>query len=316
MTDETKQRQRRSLTSHLQRAGILEPLQDDNVIELMLNPDGNLWVEAFGKPMYCHGRVSPADANVIIRAIAHYHEEIIDREKPILECELPLDGSRFEGVVPPLVPQPSFTIRKKATRVFTLADYVAGGIMSAPQRNAIERAIAARKNILVVGGTGSGKTTLVNAFIEAMVQHDDSDRFIILEDTNEIQCSAKNAVIMRTAESASVGMQRLLRVTLRYRPDRILVGEVRGGEALDLLKAWNTGHPGGTATIHANSALLGLERLEQCIEEVTPNVNRKVIASTINIVVFIRKTAKGREIKEIIEVLGYENGNYIVKAIA
>ncbi|MCL4128458.1 UNVERIFIED_CONTAM: hypothetical protein GTU68_009386 [Idotea baltica] len=141
--------------------------------------------------------------------------------------------------------------------------------------------------------------------IAAMVEHNPDDRITIIEDTNEIQCSAENSVIMRTNELANVTMTKLLRVLLRYRPDRILIGEVRGGEALDLLKAWNTGHPGGCVTIHANSALQGLERLEQCIEEVSTSVNRKVIASTVNLVVFIKKTAKGREIKEIIEVTGY-----------
>lgn len=187
--------------------------------------------------------------------------------------------------------------------------------MTEKQYNVIQDAVATRQNILIVGGTGSGKTTLTNAVIDSMVKHNEDDRIIIIEDTNEIQCAADNSVIMRTSEKASVTMGKLLRVTLRYRPDRILVGEVRGGEALDLLKAWNTGHPGGVATIHANSALLGLERLEQCIEEVSTNVNRKVIAQTINLVIFIKKTQQGRTIEELAYVHGHDGTHYDIEYI-
>lgn len=305
----------RSLNTHLERTGLLPLLNDDNITELMLNSDGNLWVEAFGCPMYCHSEISPDDASILIRTIAHWHGELIDRENPILECELPTDGSRFEGIVPPLVAQTSFTIRKKATRLFTMEEYLSGNVLSLTQYNALLGAIADRENILIVGGTGSGKTTMANAIIDAMVRHCEHDRIIILEDTNEIQCAAQNSVIMRTSENAGVGMKRLLRVTLRYRPDRILVGEVRGGEALDLLKAWNTGHPGGLATIHANSAALGLERLEQCIEEVSMNINRRVIAATISWLVFIKKTPEGRRVQELVRVTGVDDGQYQLQYI-
>ncbi|XUA21502.1 P-type conjugative transfer ATPase TrbB (plasmid) [Citrobacter sp. OP27] len=300
----------RSLTSHLDRTGLLPLLNNDHVIELMLNGDGWLWVEEFGRPMYRHSQVTPEDASILIRSIAHYHGEIIDAENPVLECELPTDGSRFEGIVPPLTPQTTFTVRKKATRLFTLDEYLDVNTLTVTQLEVLRGAISARENMLIVGGTGSGKTTLANAIIDAMVRHNEHDRIIILEDTNEIQCAAQNSVIMRTSEKAGVSMGRLLRVTLRYRPDRILVGEVRGGEALDLLKAWNTGHPGGLATVHANSAALGLERIEQCIEEVATTVNRKVIAATINWVVFIKKTADGRKIEELARVTGCDGQNY------
>lgn len=305
----------RSLNTHLERTGLLPLLNDDNVTELMLNSDGWLWIEAFGHPMYRHSEITPEDASILIRTIAHYHGEIIDRENPVLECELPTDGSRFEGIVPPLSAQTSFTIRKKATRLITLDEYQANGTLTRTQHSALLRAIAARDNILIVGGTGSGKTTLANAIIDAMVKHNEHDRIIILEDTNEIQCAAQNSVIMRTSEKAGVGMKRLLRVTLRYRPDRILVGEVRGGEALDLLKAWNTGHPGGLCTIHANSAALGMERLEQCIEEVSMNINRRVIAATINWIVFIKKTPDGRRIEQLARITGVTAGEYQLEYI-
>lgn len=313
--NDNKDRQIKKLNELLTCAGMLEHLQKNNVMELMLNPDGNLWIEEFGKAMHCVGQVDANDALTLICAIAHYHGEIINRDNPILECELPTDGSRFEGLVPPLVAQTSMTIRKKATRVFTLAEYVTSGIMTQAQCDALERAIAARRNILIVGGTGSGKTTLANGLIEAIVRIHRNDRILIIEDTNEIQCKAENAVIMRTHEKANVGMRELLRVSLRSRPDRILVGEVRGGEALDLLKAWNTGHPGGLATIHADSPLMGLERLEQCIREVSAHVDRNVIASTIQTVVFIKKTEQGQKrVESIIEVTGCDvQGRYQFK---
>ncbi|WP_235424014.1 P-type conjugative transfer ATPase TrbB [Citrobacter koseri] len=313
---EAHERQLRSLKSHMGRAGILPFIENDNVIEVMLNPDRSLWIEEFGKPMYEAARIEPNDAAAIMNTIAHFHDTILDQKHPVLECELPVDGSRFEGIVPPLAANPSFTIRKKATRVFLLEEYLRLGILTQAQHDALLSAVAHRKNILIVGGTGSGKTTLANAIISAMVSHNDGDRFLILEDTNEIQCRAKNHVIMRTSERAGIGMRQLLRITLRYRPDRVLIGEVRGGEALDLLKAWNTGHPGGLCTIHADSAALALERLEQCVEEVSVNVNRKMIASTIHCVVFIKKTPQGRRIEEVLNVTGYENNQYQLEQVA
>src|SRR5262249_30355730 len=154
-----------------------------------------------------------------------------------------------------------------ATRIFTLADYADAGTITSRQRDLIREAALNRKNILVVGGTGSGKTTLVNAIIHLISQEMPGERLLILEDTAEIQCSAPNHVFKRTTDV--IDLRRLLRSTMRYRPDRIFVGEVRGGECLDLLKAWNTGHPGGVATVHANGARGGLTRLENLVAEVT-----------------------------------------------
>lgn len=309
---DNKDRQIVKLNELLAHAGMLTHLQNTNVMEVMLNPDGHLWIEEFGKAMHDVGTVEPNDSLSLICAVAHFHGEIVNRNSPILECELPTDGSRFEGVVPPIVASTTMIIRKKATRVFTLAEYVTNSIMTQAQRDALERAVAARHNILIVGGTGSGKTTLANGLIECIVRIHPNDRILIIEDTSEIQCPAKNAVCLRTYEKAGVGMRELLRVGLRSRPDRVLVGEVRGGEALDLLKAWNTGHPGGLGTIHADSPVMGLERLEQCIREVSTHVDRNVIASTIQTVVFIKKTEQGQKrVDSIIEVTGCDaNGRY------
>lgn len=288
---------------------INKALDDDSVIEIMLNSDGTLWLERFGKNMECVGSIQFSVAKSLIGTIASYLDTSITVDHPILECELPNDGSRFEALIPPVVAHPTFTIRKKAKKVFTLQDYVDSGTLSNDQKKLIEECIALRKNILVVGGTGSGKTTFTNAIIEGIVKINPEHRIVIIEDTAEIQCSAENNVILRA--TADVDMLKLLKATMRLRPDRILVGEVRGKEALDLLKAWNTGHPGGIATVHANGALAGLIRMEQLVAEGTSASMQSLIAEAVNVVVFIEKapTLSGRQIKEIIEITGFDQGN-------
>jgi len=296
----------------------LEALFDDTVIEIMLNSDGRLWVERFGKPIACIGEIPESKAKALLGTIASYLNTTITANNPILECELPIDGSRFEGLLPPIVRRPSFTIRKKALKVFSLEEYVHNGVLTKQQYQQIKKSIynpkdfhAPKKNILIVGSTGSGKTTLANALIDTMVKQTPEDRLVIIEDTAEIQCLAKNHVLLRT--SSNVNMLSLLRATMRLRPDRILVGEVRGAEALDLLKAWNTGHSGGIATVHANSAAAGLIRLEQLIAEATSTPMQTLIAEAIDLVIFITKTPQGRMVKEIIEVKGFDSikGVYI-----
>ncbi len=289
----------------------LKALRDPNVIEIMLNSDGSLWIEKHGTPMERVGTINESNARALLGTIASYLDTAVTADNPIIECELPIDGSRFEGLLPPVVSHPSFTIRKKATQIFTLEDYVKNKIITKEQFEVIKKAIynpedphQNKKNILIVGGTGSGKTTLTNAVIDGMVKATPDDRIVIIEDTAEIQCSAKNNVILRSVEKVS--MLSLLKATMRLRPDRILVGEVRGKEALDLLKSWNTGHSGGVATIHANSAKAGLIRMEQLIAEATPSPMQTLIAEAVNVVIFITKTAKGRIVKEIIEVKGFD----------
>lgn len=305
----------KSINYHIERCGLTSFLTNDSVTEIMLNPDGNCWIDEFGKPYYISHKIEPILAQNLINAVADSVQLIVDRDHPILECELYSDGSRFEGVVPPVVPNVSFTIRKKATRVFTLEDYLDNQIITQEQFDYICQAISERKNILVVGGTGSGKTTLVNAILAKMAELFPHERHLILEDTNELQPSAENSVVFRTHPSANITMRELLRATLRYNPDRIIIGEVRGGEALELLKAWNTGHEGGTGTVHANSAALGLERIEQCIEEVTPIANKRMIASTVHTLIYIEKSHDGRKVKEICEVLGYDGNKYITNNV-
>ena len=295
--EEYQRRLHSKITRELGRE-VMMALQDDTVIEVMLNTDGRLWCDRLGEGMSCIGEMSMPNALALLGTIADGLGTVITKQSPILEGELPLDGSRFEGLIPPVVARPTFTIRKKALLIYTLDDYVQQGIMNAKQKAQIQEAITARRNILVVGGTGSGKTTLTNAIIAEMVALTPEDRLVIMEDTAEIQCKADNAVILRT--SIDISMQQLLRATMRLRPDRIIVGEVRGAEALALLKSWNTGHPGGIATLHANSADSGLVRLEQLIAESGIQADMKaLIDEAVDLVIFIEKQGGKRVIKEI-----------------
>lgn len=280
---------------------ILSALNDPTVIEIMLNPDCSLWVEKHGGHPEKVGKINPAKSKAIIGTVADALGTIATTESPIVEGELPIDGSRFEGVLPPIVSNPCFTIRKKATKIITLDEYVASGIISDEQVKLIRDAIAEKKNIIIAGSTGSGKTTLVNAVIDGICDASPNDRLVIIEDTNEIQCKAENTVIMRTSEN--VDQTRLLKVALRKRPDRIITGEVRGGEALALLKSWNTGHGGGVCTLHSNSAFDALERLEQMIGEVSERDMMRFISSSIDLVIFIKRDETGtRKITEIVQV--------------
>lgn len=288
--------------------GICDYLQTPDIIEIMLNPDGTLWVDRLGGDMERVGTMSAIQAESIMGTVASVLRTTITRENPILECELPIDGSRFEAVIPPLVSAPTFTIRRRALKVFTLADYVASEIMTPAQQRAIERAARERKNILVVGGTTTGKTTLTNAILHYIAEASPHHRLVIIEDTAELQCAIDNHVMLRT--SYNVDQLRLLKVTMRLRPDRICLGEVRGPEALALLKAWNTGHPGGVCTVHANNARAGLIRMEQLIAEATPAPMGALIGEAVNVIVSIAKTPQGRRVREVLSVKGYHDGIY------
>ena len=281
---------------------VIEALRDPEVIEIMLNPDGALWVEKFGEPMRLISAITPEQADLAITLIASALNAPATRETPVIEGELPLDGSRFEGLIPPVVAAPTFTIRKKASRIFTFEDYVQAGILPPAARDLLEEAVLKRRNLLVAGSTGSGKTTFVNAVIEAVARLTPQDRLIVIEDTAELQSSSPNRVELHTTDF--VDMQRLLKVTLRLRPDRILVGEVRDVSALALVKAWNTGHEGGLATVHANSAREALIRLEQLIAEGQYQPLKEVLAEAINLVIFLKKLAGQRRVTEIVTV-GY-----------
>lgn len=294
---------------------LLATLNDPKTVEIMRNADGQLWLERLGEQMQRIGTLSVAKAKAIIETVAGYHGQVITHESPMLEGELPLDGSRFAAQIPPVVPAPTFAIRKRAIALFTLDQYLNAGILAPAQRAVLIEAVATHRNLLVVGGTGSGKTTLVNALIHQMVVHDPNERVVIIEDTGEIQCAAQNYVQYHT--SRDVNMTALLRTTLRMRPDRILVGEVRGPEALDLLMAWNTGHEGGAATLHANHAQAGLHRLALLVSmhPESPKPIEPLIGEAVHRVVHIARTPDGRRVQAILAVCGFRNGHYITQSL-
>ena len=258
-------------------------------------------------------RIHPSETERIIRLVASHVRAEVHADNPIVSAELP-SGERFEGLLPPVALGPCFAIRKPATKILTIADYVRDQIMVPIQAEALRKAVRDRKNILVAGGTSSGKTTLTNALLAEIADCD--ERVILIEDTRELQCAAKDCVALRTRAGA-VSMGDLVRSTLRLRPDRIIVGEVRGAEALDMLKAWNTGHPGGIATVHANSARSALYRIEQLVQESVTIVPRRLIADAIDMVVFIAGRGSERRIETIAEVTGIdEHGDYVFKPLS
>ncbi|MGR9060777.1 P-type conjugative transfer ATPase TrbB (plasmid) [Rhizobium leguminosarum] len=283
-------------------------LNDPSVVEIMLNPDGNLFVERLGGGITQAGEMNKSAAEVAIGCVAHVLNTEVDDRKPIVSGELPLGGHRFEGLLPPIVPAPCFSIRRRASQQIRLVDYLTSSAMTADQAFIIRQAIDRRWNIVICGGTGSGKTTLRNAVVAAIADQTPNDRLVILEDTVEIQCAASNAVTLRTSDR--VDMAQLLKSTMRLRPDRIIVGEVRDGAALTLLKAWNTGHPGGVATIHSNSAKSALRRLEQLTAEVSRQPMQAIIGEAVDLIVSINRTPKGRRVSEILRVHGFTGGEY------
>ncbi len=282
---------------------ILDAVENPNVIEIMLNPDGKLWIEEYGKDQEYVGEVDEERAKLILSLVASGLDITVTSSSPIVEGNFPLDGSRFEGTYPPIVAKPSFSIRKKASKIIKLEEYLANGVITQEIIEIIKQAVLDRKNIIVAGGTSSGKTTFVNAVIDILSVLCPKDRLLILEDTPELQSASENTVFFRTNDLAEVTMQTLTKVCMRYAPKRIIVGEVRDKAALELLKAWNTGHPGGIGTLHANSAEETLMRLEELVEEAGNGEKRKLIGRAVDLVVFMEKTKdNARKLSKIIEV--------------
>jgi P-type conjugative transfer ATPase TrbB len=290
-------------------------LEDPTIVEVMLNPDGRLWIDRLAGLLEDTGHyMSAADGERIVRLVAHHTGAEVHAGAPRVSAELPETGERFEGLLPPVVAAPAFAIRKPAVAVFTLDDYAAAGIVTAHQATALRTAVADRRNILVAGGTSTGKTTLTNALLAEVAKTD--DRVILIEDTRELQCAAPNLVALRTMDGVAT-LSELVRSSLRLRPDRIPIGEVRGPEALDLLKAWGTGHPGGIGTIHAGTALGALRRLEQLIQEAVVTVPRAMIAETINVIAVLAGRGAQRRLVDLATVRGLSDaGDYVLASAA
>lgn len=313
MTGEISDHRKRGMLRSAMGPVIVAALGDPAVVEIMVNPDGALWLDQLGKGRYATGfSYEAAQIERIVRLVASHARTEVHAGAPIISAELPPHGDgageRFEGILPPVSTAPCFSIRKPATRVHCLIDYVNDGVMTPEDARILAQAVVERRNILIAGGTSSGKTTLANALLAEMAHLD--ERVILIEDTRELQCAARDVVALRT-RTGSVTMADLVRSTLRLRPDRIIVGEVRGREALDMLKAWNTGHPGGIATVHANSAASALYRIEQLVQEGVVTVPRRLIADAIDTIVFINGRGRARQVETIARVTGLgPDGNY------
>jgi type IV secretion system protein VirB11 len=307
-------RRRSSLVRALGSA-IAEALAAPDVVEALVNADGVLWIDSVGHGLQqtCH-KLSISDRETAIRLLAHEAGETVGEHRPALATILPDSAARVQALLPPLVEAPILSIRKRPSRIYALDDYVADGIADKAQADALKQAIGGKRNIVVAGGTGSGKTTLLNALLaeDGFRQ----SRVLILEDTAELQCDSANCVQLLTKRTdPPVTMRDLVQMTLRLRPDRIVVGEVRDGAALEVLKAWNTGHPGGLLTLHANSAADALARLEDLAMEASSHPPRRLIASAVDMVVFIARTETGRRITEIATVTGVEGDAYRIKQL-
>ncbi len=278
---------------------VLAALADPAVVEVMANPDGRLVVDrlAAGR-VACGAALSPAARERVIRLVADHLGEPATREAPRISAALP-GGERFQGLLPPLVAAPTFSIRKRPAAVWTLDDYVGQGVLSSGQAAVLREAVAARRNLLISGGTSSGKTTLANALLAEPAFAE--ARVFLIEDTPELQCVAWDLVATTTRRHPTpVGVVDLVRDALRMRPDRIVIGEMRdGAAALETLKAWNTGHPGGLTTLHANSAAEAPLRLEDLLAQLTTRPPPRLIVQAVDLIVHIRRDRDGRRVERI-----------------
>jgi P-type conjugative transfer ATPase TrbB len=303
-TEDENYQQRMAGLRHALGEIVLGALADPHVVEVMLNDDGLLWIERRGV-MSCVGEMSAEDGMSILSQVSSALNRELTYENPIVEGELPLDGSRFEGVAPPAVERPIFAIRKMASEIYPLDSYVVNRVLTFSQAEMIRTAILARRNILVVGGTGSGKTTFCNAVLNEISILCPNIRMIILQDTRELQCALKNKVFLRSTQWTSLAQ--LSGATKRLRPCALSVGEVRaGGPALEMLKMWTSGHPGGVCTLHADSPDEGLTKLDEMIQEVSVNRQSALIGRAVHVVVYLERNGDGRKVKGIIKVKGYD----------
>jgi len=317
---------------------VLALLADERVEDILLNPDSSLWVKRFGERCLRFDHMPESRAASALGTIAAWRGTVLNHERPFLETELPLDGSRFEGIVPPVVRRPVFAIRLRPRKIFSLEDYESRGILTArddPSNTSrssgrdfvsavrgmshaeiIRAAVREKKNILIAGATGSGKTTLVNGILDELGRLAPDDRVVSIEDTSELQSNVANHIDLKAA--GNVSMLDCLRACMRLNPTRIVVGEVRGAEAHTLLKAWNTGHPGGVATIHANDALSALVRLESLVAEATAAPQQTLIGEAVDLVVFVDgepAIEAGRKVRELLLVTGWADGRYRVEHV-
>ncbi len=290
---------------------IVAALADPKVLEICANSDGYIWLDKTGEGLRTTGMtVSPENLSAALGTVAAMLGTELNEKSPLLEGRIPFTTSRINGSIPPVSPDgPSLSIRKHTSQRIPLSQYEEEGRITPEAIAYLRNALRDEKNIAVSGGTSSGKTTFTNALVAELVEIAPQDRLIVIEDTAELQCATRNKQCFVTTET--VTMQRLVRAAMRFRPDRILVGEVRGGEALELLKAWNTGHPGGITTLHANNAAAALLRIEMLVSEVSASPMSALIGEAVDVVVHMEERGRiGRQVTEIIKVNGYGKKGY------
>ncbi|MDR2878618.1 MAG: Flp pilus assembly complex ATPase component TadA [Fusobacteriales bacterium] len=282
-------------------------LLNDDVTEIMLNVDGYVRIEDNKRKYKTDIHFNEDESMLIIRAVTSENKKEMSRDKNSIISGILATGDRFEGISGQESKNKTiFCIRKKARKIYTLNDYVESQIISEEEKEYIVHKIKERKNILIIGGTGSGKTTFINACLNEFSSSE--TRFIILEDTDEIQCSAPDTVKLESSEKTT--MSKLMQSCMRLRPDIIIVGEMRSGEeVLSLLEAWNTGHNGGLSTVHANNCIGGIYRLQQLLmnhNKIVPQHSASFIANSVDILINIQKVEGRRKITEIAEIQGYD----------
>jgi P-type conjugative transfer ATPase TrbB len=302
-------------------AGIVAALADDDVTEIYVNAgDGAVWLDrrSAGRVRSTIG-MAEAQVRSFLNTVANAQRVELTRAKPQVQAELPDDPlfrqARLQGLIPPLSEAAVFVLRKPATRVWSLDEYVRQGILSAAHRAALAAAIEGRANVLIAGGTRSGKTTLANAVLLEVTELCPRDRVVVLEDTRELQCAAEDRLSLRTTDE--VDLAGLVRLTLRSSPDRIVIGEVRDKAAMQLLDAWSTGHPGGVATVHATDALGALERLDRLAQRNGVPSQAHLVAEAVDLVAVIVGGSQPRRVREMVRVRGLDrSGGYEIETIA
>lgn len=297
---------------------IVRALEDPDVTEVYVNPqDGAVRLDTRSRGRVASAaRIEAHRVEMFLNVVAASLDVTLGANRPRLEAELPaaFGGSRLQGFVPPVTSAPAFNIRKRAGRVYSLDEYEDAGVLTAAQRTTLQHAVASRRNVLIVGGTNSGKTTLANALLKEITDLFPRDRIVILEDTVELRCSADDSLALRT--TPDVSLSDLVRSTLRASPNRIIVGEVRGREALDLLDAWATGHPGGVATLHASSAEGALLRLDRLAQRANVPSQRQLIAEAVQLVAVIQGGNGGRRVTDVVAVTGLgPDGGFVLERV-
>ena len=294
----------------------LRPIQhlilDPDISEIMVNGPDAIFIEKAGYLQRVpEAKLTPESLIVAVKNIARRLGDDISDEKPILDSRLP-DGSRVAAVIPPCsIHGVTLTIRKFNSHKFKMNDLVQAGMLTADLADQLAEFVVGRKNVLICGGTSSGKTTFLNSLAEFIPE---DQRILLIEDTAEIRIEKENVVRFEARREQNglpaVTIRDLLRATLRHRPDRIILGEIRGGEAFDLLQLLNTGHSGTISTVHANSAAQGISRFTTCVlqsgVELPYRAIKTNIADSLNIIVQIDRRPGTRFISEVLEIRGYE----------